>query len=216
MALGTFDDLKVAVTRWSARSDLAGDAEDFILLGEAALNRELQAVETEATLTGTVGSRSIDISAHSVERPRALFLTYPDTGDEVQLTSKTDGTFPYIDDNGEPELWSVDGDNIKFDRPLDQAYSFRFEFSQRFALSDAAPTNWLLTNHPDVYLAAVLIWGGLFTRNDTVGSRWVAVLNTGIPSVRSAIAQKKRALLTVDPALSRMNRRYVYNGGEVF
>lgn len=216
MALGTFDDLKAAVTRWSARSDVAGDAEDFIMLGEAGLNRELQAVETEATLTGIIGSRSIDISAHSVVRPRSLFLTYPDIGDEVQLTPKADGTFPYIDDNGEPELWSVDGDNIKFDRPLDQEYSFRFEFSQRFALSDAAPTNWLLTNHPDVYLAAVLIWGGLFTRNDTVGSRWAAVLNTGVPSVRGAIAQKKRALLTVDPALSRMNRRYVYNGGEIF
>lgn len=211
MALANFSDLKAATSRWMARSDVAGDAEDFILLGESALNRELQAIETESTLVGSIGSRSISISALSVLRPRALFLTDPGNGDELELTQKTDGTFPYTDDSDAPEFWSVDGTNIKFDCPLDLAYSFRFEFTQRFALSEAAPTNWLLTNHPDVYLAAVLIWGGLFTRNDATGARWAAVLKTGIPSVRNIIAQKRRGILTVDPAIS--SRRSVYTGG---
>lgn len=212
MSLANFSDLKAATTRWMARSDVAGDAEDFIMLGEAGLNRELSAVETEATLTGTVDSRVIDITAQQVMRPRALFLNRADLSREIELTLKTDGTFPYSDTSGEPKFWSVDGTNIKFDRPLDQAYTFRFEFSQRFALSDSATTNWLLTNHPDVYLAATLIWGGLFTRNDATGARWAEVLASGVPSVRNAIAEKKRAIATVDPALANIGRRFHYDG----
>lgn len=210
MALGTFDDLKAAVTRWLARSDLAGDAKDFITLGEAGLNRELPAVETDTTLTGTIGSRVISISSIALVEPRGLFLIDPDTGEESKLTPLTDGTFPYFSENSSPQSWSIDGDNIKFDYPLDQAYQFRFEFQQRFALSVAAPTNWLLTNHPDVYLAAVLVWGGIFTRNSARGTTFAAVLDSALPSVRNIIAQKKRALLRVDNALRDISRMYYH------
>lgn len=134
--------------------------------------------------------------------PIALFLA--ETGcDEVLLTPKTDGTFPYLDQSGKPRYWAIDGDNIDFDRKLDQAYPFRFRIKQRFALSDAATTNWLLTNHPDVYLAAVLVWGGFFIQDDAAASRWATVLGQGLKSVSSAIAQRKRALATVDPMLLR-------------
>lgn len=207
MALANFSDLKSSVTRWLARTDLAGDAEDFILLGEATLNRELPAVETEATLTGTVSSREIDISSLSIVEPRNLFLKRAGIGD-ILLTQKADGTFPYSDTNAQPRFWSIDGTKIKFDCPLDEAYSFRFEYQERFALSDASPTNWLLTNHPDVYLSAVLIWGGIFTRNDARAATFAETLRVGIPSVRNSIVQKKRAVLSVDAGLQGIGSRH--------
>jgi hypothetical protein len=96
----------------------------------------------------------------------------------------------------------MDGDAaIDFDCPLDQAYSFRFRFRQRYALSDSATTNWLLTNHPDVYLNAVLLWGGVYTSD---GERAVAqkvLLDEAIEEVRNVIAEQSRAVLTVDPGL---------------
>lgn len=101
---------------------------------------------------------------------------------------------------------------IDFDCLLDQAYSFRFRFRQKFALSDSATTNWLLTNHPDVYLAGVLIWGGVFTQNSQFSATFSAILETGIPSVKSAIAQSKRGVATVDPALSAIGWRPIYDG----
>lgn len=212
MALANYTDLKNAVANWMARSDLSGEAADFIKLAEAHLNRELPAVETDATLTGTASSRRIDISAQSMERPIALFLVDPSTGDELPLTQKTDGTFPYSATATRPSLWAIDGTNIDFDCLLDQAYSFRFRFRQKFALSDSATTNWLLTNHPDVYLAGVLIWGGVFTQNSQFSATFSAILETGIPSVKSAIAQSKRGVATVDPALSAIGWRPIYDG----
>jgi hypothetical protein len=56
--------------------------------------------------------------------------------------------------NGQPMDWCVDGSNLAFERPADQAYSLVLRYRGDFALSDASPTNDLLTRAPDIYL-----WG---------------------------------------------------------
>lgn len=207
MAIQTFTDLKTAISNWMARGDLTGDAEDFIALGEAGLNRELPAVEIDQSLSGATGSREIDISSLAMVEPVALFISGAGLFDELELTPQAPGTYPISDTSGLPKFWSIDGDNIVFDRPLDQNYTFRFRFRQKFALSDSAPTNWLLTNHPDLYLAAVLVWGGIFIRGDYLNT-YKAVLDTTLPTVKRNIAQKKRGLLTVDPGLQSIGRRF--------
>lgn len=213
MALANYSDLQTAVGNWMARADMAGDAPDFITLGEAGLNREVPAVETDVTLTGTEDSRRIDISAHSVVVALNLYLIDGDTGDEIELVRKQDGTFPYKADSDQPSYWAIDGTNIDFDCPLDEAYTFRFRIRQRYALSDSATTNWLLTNHPDVYLAAVLVWGGVFVRDGELASTFKQVLDIGIPSVKSIISQQNRGTLAVDPALTRP-ARFDFTTGE--
>lgn len=211
MALANYSDLQSSVTDWLARSDIQAAAPDCITLAEARLNRLLGAVETDQTLTGTSGSRRIDISSLSCVEPIALFLA-ESGNDEVQLTPKADGTFPYLNSSGKPRYWAIDGTNIDFDRPLDAAYPFRFRFRQRFALSDSATTNWLLTNHPDVYLAAALMWGAGYVKSIAEASTWKSILDEGIPEVRRVLARNKKSVLTVDPAL--MPRPYYYDGRE--
>ena len=212
--IDNFTDLKAAVANWMARADVAGQAEEFIQLAEARLNRELKTIETDATITGTLGSLEIDVSAQSVESPIALFLVRDD--DEYQLTPKAAGTFARLSVDGPPRYFSFDknDDKIEFERQLDAAYSFRLRYEQYFALSDSATTNWLLTHHPDVYLAAVLVWGGLFTKDSPHAAQFQAVLNSSIPEVKSAIAQTKRALLTVDDGLQRVQRPTINNAGQ--
>lgn len=212
--IDTYTDLKAAVANWMARADVAGQAEEFIQLGEAGLNREIKGVETDATITGTLGSLEIDVSAQSVESPIALFLVRDDN--EYQLTPKAAGTFARVSVQGPPRFFSFDknDEKIEFERELDSAYSFRLRYEQYFGLSDAAPTNWLLTHHPDVYLAAVLVWGGLFIKDSPYAVQFQAVLNSGVPAVKSAIAQTKRALLTVDSGLQRVQRPTVNDAGQ--
>jgi hypothetical protein len=212
--IDTYTDLKAAVANWMARADVAGQAEEFIQLAEARLNRELNAIETDVTLTGTLGSLAIDVSAHSVESPIALFLVRD--GDEYQLTPKAAGTFARVSVDGPPRFYSFDknDETIEFERELDAAYTFRLRYEQYFGLSDAAPTNWLLTHHPDVYLAAVLVWGGLFIKDSPYAAQFQAVLNSGLPEVKSDIAQTKRGLLTVDAGLQRVQRPTVNNAGQ--
>lgn len=199
MALANYTDLQASALDWMVRAGQTGEVVDWITLAEARLNRVLGAVETDTTLTGVVDSRRIDISSVSMVRPIALFLAETDT-DEVEISPATDGTFPYLASSGRPTKWAVDGTNIDFDRPLDSAYPFRFRYRERFALATSS-TNWLLTNHPDVYLAATIVWGSAYNKNLAEASAWKQLLDEAIPSIKNSIAQTKRAVLTVDRAL---------------
>jgi hypothetical protein len=210
MALSTYSELKTFLQDMMARSDLSGNVADFITLAEARLNREIPAVETDVTLTGTADNRRISVSANSVVSPIALFLVDTD-GDEIELTQKSDGSFPYTDTSDQPKFWAMDGTNIDFDCPLDEAYTFRFRIRQRYVLSDSATTNWLLTYHPDIYVAAALIWGGGYTKDFEYAGIFNSSLLAGIESVKNIIAEQSRGVLTVDPALTSMGRYTLNN-----
>lgn len=131
-----YSDLKEAVNKWAARSDLGGTtAEGLIALGESFLNRKL------------------------------------------------------------PELNAMEG--------------------ERFALTDEAPTNWLLTNYPDVYLAAVLVWGNFFMKESPEAQQWTSVLSDGINDVQWIDAREtSKETLDVDEALLPVNRYFNLITGE--
>lgn len=208
MALDDYAGLKAEVGNWMARGDINGDVETFIKLAEARLNRELKPVVSDAPVAGVQGSREIDIAAQNCVEPIALFHVSA-SGDEYLLSKRAAGTFAFYGDVGEPLIWSADDNSklIKFDRPCADAYVFRFRAKRRFGLSDSAPTNWLLTNHPDVYLAACLMWGGGFIKDGGYAASFKGVLDEGLAEVAHAIAEQNRAVLPVDPALSSIGRR---------
>lgn len=215
MTLANYSELQSEALDWMERAGQSGKAPTWIKVGEAKLNRRLGVVETDTTITGTIGSRRIDISSVAMVQPIALFIA--EVGDdEEELTPKADGTFPYLADNGRPKYWAVDGTNIDFDCPLDAAYPFRLRYRQRFALSDSTPTNWLLTNHPDVYLAATLMWGAGYNQDWQNGAIWKQTLEEAIPEIKNQIAQNKRAVATVDAALTYPGRtwRYGWDGND--
>lgn len=202
MTISTYAELQTAIKDWMKRQGLAsGKVQDFITLAEAKLNRKIPAVLTDATLTGTLDIRRISISSNSCVEALALFLV-DSSGNETELTKKTDGTFSYSGSSGTPRFWAIEGTNIDFDCPLNAtSLSFRLHFKQRFALSDSATTNWLLTNHPDLYLSAAIVWGGIFTSDDQRIATHAAMLEEGIAEVRREIGRQNRGTLSVDAAL---------------
>jgi hypothetical protein len=206
MSISTYAELKTAISDWMARSDVSGSAADFITLGEARLNRLLEVVATTATLAGVVDSTSVSISALSIVEPVDLYVT--DNGREYFVTPRALGSFTVEETSGLPSMWAIEGTNIKLDRPCDQTYSFRFVYQGRFALSDAVPTNEFLTNNPDLYMAASIVWGAVYTKDLQNGAMWKSMLDEFTAEVRSNIAQKKRSQLTVDPGLGVIGRGF--------
>lgn len=205
MAISNYSELQTAITDWMDRSDISGSATDFITLGEARLNRLLEPVATTATLAGVVSSAQIDISSLSITEPQNLYVT--DNGQEYFVTPKALGTFPVDDETGLPSIWAIEGDYIKFDRPCDETYSFRFIYQGKLALSVSAPTNEFLTNSPDLYMAASIVWGCVYIKDIPNAAMWKQMLDEFTAEVKSDNAQKKRGLSTVDPALSSIGRR---------
>jgi hypothetical protein len=112
--------------------------------------------------TGTPGSANIALPPDYVE-PYALFLTT--FGVKTELKPLVFGTIEQGIVNGVPSAWSINRAAIALDCPCDQAHTFEFVYRQSLALSDSAPTNWLLTNHPDVYLLASLVEAAFFAEN---------------------------------------------------
>jgi hypothetical protein len=209
MSIGNYSELQSAITDFMARTDVSGKATDFIALGEARLNRLLGVVGTTAALTGVIGSDEIDISALSVQEPQNLYVTYGTS--ELCLTPRALGTYSTTTIRGLPSIWAIEAQKIKLDRPLEEANSFRFVYLGRFALSVAAPTNEFLTNHPDLYLAASIVWGCTYTKDPAI-SLWKSALDEFVAEVSAENSRKKRSVLTTDPALGTIGRtRYSIN-----
>jgi len=193
-----------------ARSDITGSTSDFVSLAEARLNREIGPVTTDATLTGTAGSRRIDISSIALVQPIALHIVV--SGDEEQVNLRPDGSFPYWDDSGQPSYAAFEGTNLDFNTLLDQAYSFRLTYQARLALSDASPTNWLLEQHPDLYLAACITWGGLYVKNDGEAAKWRLLADDCLSSVKNIESKKRRGILGTEVAgMTSRNAVYDWN-----
>jgi hypothetical protein len=164
MTISTYSELQTAVQIWLDRSDLSVNAADFITLAESRLNRilPLRFARTTAGLTGTPGLANLVLPSDFVE-PYALFLTT--FGVKTELKPFVFGTIEQGTVNGVPSAWSVVRAVIALDCPCDQAHTFEFVYRQSLTLSDSAPTNWLLTNHPDVYLLASLVEAAFFAEN---------------------------------------------------
>lgn len=202
MPFSTKAELKTALGSWMRRSSISTTADDVVTLAESWLNRELGEVLTDQALTGTLDSREISVSAYSVARPIGLFIA--ETGmPERRIRMAQNGVDARFVNSDYPGAWSYQrsSEKIIFDCPLSQAFPFRFNFRQRFTLAEDGDSNWLLASHPDVYLAACLVWGGLFTKDDPLVSTYASILDGAIPSLNSYISAQNGAELTIDPSL---------------
>jgi len=212
LALSNYSELQASIAGWMERSDMTAVIADCITLAEARLNRELGPVETDASLTGTVDSRALDISALSLVEPLQLWVAEPGSEDERRVDPQSAANMAYVDMSGPPRQWVMASTSaLKLDRPCDQAYAFRFHYRQRFALSDSAPTNWLLTNHPDIYLAACLMWGAGYQEAFPNGAVWKGVLDEQLPQVAHTLAKQRKGTLRVDPGLAAIGQRSTFN-----
>ncbi|MGZ5053311.1 MAG: phage adaptor protein [Methylobacter sp.] len=183
MAFATYSDLQAGIANWLHRSDLTSQIPDFITLAESRINRNLRAIvpQTEQTLTATIGSRLIPIPAGMVEI-ESLWLTYYQPRRKLVYKQPTELVLNISP--GMPNYWTIDGSNIALDGAADNLYTFTLRTFQIFALSNAAPTNWLLTNHPDLYLYASLLEAAPFIRDNDQITVWKAAYDIAMAEIQ--------------------------------
>ena len=202
MGIGNYTELQAAVTGWLHRSDLTTRAKEFIALAESRLNRllRLRVMESSEPMTATVGSRLIALPAGFVE-PLALWLEQASGRSELRFFEAS--ALPVTQSAGEPDFWTIDGTNIAFERPADQAYSVTLRMLKAFALSDAQPTNWLLTNHPDLYLYGALIESAPYIRDDNRTAFWQERFDRALAEVQAKESRSRSlATLSTDAAMT--------------
>jgi len=202
MAITTYAELRAAAANWLVRGDLTARIPEFIALAEARLNRVLRTrlAETEVALAAGVGARTVPLPAGFTE-PLRVWIVRADGRTELPFLEA--GLIGASSLRGEPGAWTVDGSNLGFDRPCDQAYALTLRMLKVFALSEAAPTNALLADAPDVYLFATLCEAAPFLRDAELVGAYEAKLERAVAELNAKDARSRaaRTLVTELPDL---------------
>lgn len=213
MAITTYSELKTALANWSKRTDLTAMMGDFIALAESRIQRSLlaRAQEVETELTMAPGSRYVALPS-DFDSPRALWLKANLPREELPqvLPEQLTGS----NTSGYPEAWAVDGSNLAFDKPASSAWLLDFRYCKPLSLSDSTPTNYILTNYPDVYLFGSLVELHGYTFSGEQSAMCEARFQAAIRDASDAENEsRKGALLMTDiPGSMRQNTFNVFRG----
>lgn len=175
MALATYADLQTSIAAWLKRSDLTSIIPDFITLAEARIARDLRLRRQVVTtsLSTVAGTQSVSLPSDFLE---AENLSLPSTSPPGALSVVTpeilDRKFPENYVTGQPRVYAVLGDKLLFGPTPDAVYSVSLDYYQRWAALSVTPTNWLLTNHPNIYLFAALAEGAPYLMEDERAPLW--------------------------------------------
>lgn len=159
MALANYTDLQASVAGWLYRSDLTAVIPDFIALAEADIRTDLRLLPTVATLTTVPGQDYIDLPADWLE---FVYLKYD--GEPLEYTppdilrgeNMHSGPFRY---------YSIEGRRLLLSHEASLAESIDVSYHARLASLATTPTNWLLTDHPNVYLWRSLYYGSTYLKD---------------------------------------------------
>ncbi len=97
-----------------------------------------------------------------------------------------DRKFPNGYVTGQPVVYTIVGDAIQFGPTPDAVYTVSLDYYQRFAALSTTPTNWLLTNHPGVYLFGALAEGAPYLMEDERTPLWDTKYRAEVAALQQA------------------------------
>lgn len=161
MALANYTDLQASVAAWLSRTDLTAVIPDFITLAEERIARDLRARRQviSTSLVTVAGIQSVTVPTDFLEAENiGISSTTPQAALSVVTPEIMDRKYPAGYQTGQPVVYCYLGNTIQFGPTPDAAYTISLDYYQRLALA-LTTTNWLMTNHPSIYLNACLVEG---------------------------------------------------------
>lgn len=182
MSLADYDGLKASIASTLNKTNLTASIPDFITLAEAAMRREITSVgridsfdDIEVTTDGWPLPVSADAVASVTYGGRDLGYVSPDRFYEVQSEL--------------PVYYTVDGRTLRVAAAGTVNIRLRSTFP---ALSASIASNWLLREHPDVYLYGALMQAAPFLRDDERIPVWGRFFAGAIDSINQR--EKRRQM----------------------
>ena len=213
MAITTYSELQSAVADWLNRSDLAARIPDFITLAETRINRDLRTREQQVIATANVDTpffaipgdflefksfRIADATGNAFE----LMLATPEQISEALTESSVSST---------PQFVTIIGDQFQIWPAPAQSYVGTLAYVRKVpALSDANPTNWLLSSAPDVYLYGSLMSAGPFLRDSEALVTFKTLFDEALEAIRVGDKPVVGVLRTEFPRRGLQRRYSIY------
>ena len=175
----TYSDLKTLLADYLHRGDLTAKIPGFISLAEAFLFREVNVKALEIALTGTTtagGLIALPADCASVGRVSVAYSGAENALDYSSLPRQWSA-------GGVPLSYTLEAGGLRLDSSA-AGYGYTLFYTPVItALSDASPTSWLLTNAPDLYLAASQLEGARYTQN----ADQITLLGGALPALLDSV-----------------------------
>jgi hypothetical protein len=190
MAITTYTELKSAVADWLNRSDLTAVIPSFIALAESYFNQE-ERLRNQKSIVRATATFDQEYEALPGDYLEMLNLTNQTTVpfQKVQFLSlnqwddyKRDFTTLQV-----PKYYTIVGNQLQLlPVPGSSITAEMVYYAKIPALSDSNAANWLLTNHPEVYLYGTLIQAAPYLKDDDRIATWNAMLERSLDNIHQA------------------------------
>ena len=186
MAISNYSELNTAVANWLDRDDLTDRIPEFIALAEARFNRllRIRAMETKQTASTVASQRNLALPTNFIQMRNLQINTSPITSLEYVTPEMYDRLYGGSD-TGTPKAYTILADEIQLGPIPASVQTIEMLFYKKFdALTSTAPTNWMITNAPDVYLYGCLLEAEPFIMNDPRVQLWATAFQQAIKDIQ--------------------------------
>jgi hypothetical protein len=191
MAITNYTNLQTTIADFLNRDDLTAVIPTFIQLAEAQINREIRHYEMEKRATGqqSAGDAYMQVPSDWLETIR-LSLTASGTSAVTMASRAAIADIRAKNENVSTNLpyyyCHVDGQFELYPTPVEETDFELLYYAKIPSLSASATTNWLLTNHPDVYLYGALLHSAPYLAEDARVAVWAQMYSAAVQNVNTA------------------------------
>lgn len=196
-----YSDLVAAIGRWLNRADVEPSIPDFIAMAEAQINRRLTGAGVTSArqrATAIVDSEYAAMPA-DFARPVSVRLSTGARVETISLESLETLKSAWPDETGAPRYMSLVGGEtpLRFWPTPDAAYTVELTYQARLEpLGADEATNWVLSDHPDVYLYGALAQSAPFLGEDARLATWSALYGAALDDMIEAEAARRGSQAT--------------------
>lgn len=202
---GTYTGLKASIADFLNRADLTAVIPDFIILAEAEINRRIVSRRNISRTTVTVNSEFVTAPTDIYKIAWLLYTDIPD----LSPTYFTPDNFPLelATVTARPRWYTLQAATaqFRFGPAPDQSYTAALTYWARLAALSSA--NWLLTDHPDVYLYGALKHSAPYLVDDKRIALWGALFEAGLQSVNQTDPAGEEYMRADEAAMMSNSRR---------
>lgn len=197
-----YDELKSTMADWLMRADLVPVIPAFIQLAESRFNRVLRGremiVRSRAITSDQFVSLPADwLKAKNIQRisdgkPLGI-MTYEEI-DQYRRFGQGQHAINDGETGGAPEFYAIVGGALELapsPTPTNPAEIEMIYYGKFVGLSESKQTNWLLSNHPDVYLYESLTHSAPYLKDDARLAVWQTRANTAMQELNLSDADAR-------------------------
>lgn len=182
MAISDYSELVLATGEYVNRTDLVDVIPRFIALAETKFNRALRLRDQETIISVTPGvDGAVTLPADFLDIRSVVTQGVPPIVLRAMGPDAANATYY----GGNPIGYTITQDKLVIEPPSQTALTISY-FAAIPALTEAAPTNWLLTKHPDIYLYATVAETLAYLRDAEGASAAIALMRDSVDAAQRA------------------------------